>query len=160
MSILFTIQDVTSFPLESMADALEDIEEGQRFRGASTISQQVAKNLFLWNGKSFIRKGVEAYFTVLAELLWPKQRILEVYVNIAEFGDGIYGVKAAARKFFGKSPSKLTREEAARLAAVLPNPHRLKAGAPSAYVKRRTAAIEKQMQNLGESYLKDVWIAP
>jgi monofunctional biosynthetic peptidoglycan transglycosylase len=145
------------FDFESMAEALEDIEEGKRFRGASTISQQVAKNLFLWKGKSFIRKGLEAYFTVLMELLWPKRRIMEVYLNIAEFGDGIYGVKAAAKKYFGKSPSELTRKESALLAAVLPNPLKFQVAAPSAYVKRRTVRIEKQMTNLGQSYLKDIW---
>jgi monofunctional biosynthetic peptidoglycan transglycosylase len=145
------------FDFESIAEALEDIEDGGRFRGASTISQQVAKNLFLWKGKSFIRKGLEAYFTVLMELLWPKRRILEVYLNVAEFGDGIYGVEAAAKKFFGKPPSELTRKESALLAAVLPNPIKLKVAAPSAYVKLRTLKIEKQMGNLGQSYLKDIW---
>ena len=147
------------FDFESMAEALEEIEEGGRFRGASTISQQVAKNLFLWNGKSFIRKGLEAYFTVLIELLWSKRRILEIYLNVAEFGDGIYGVAAAAKQFFGKSPSGLTTRESALLAAVLPNPIRLKASAPSAYVKQRTLRIEKQMGNLGQSYLKNIWSA-
>ena len=145
------------FDFESIAQALEEIEEGVRFRGASTISQQVAKNLFLWKGKSFIRKGLEAYLTVLLELLWPKRRILEVYLNVAEFGDGIYGVEAAAKKFFGKPPLELTKKESALLAAVLPNPIRFKVAAPSAYVKQRTLRIEKQMRNLGQSYLKDIW---
>ncbi len=145
------------FDFESITEALAEIEEGGRFRGASTISQQVAKNLFLWKGKSFIRKGLEAYFTVLMELLWPKRRILEVYLNIVEFGDGIYGVEVAAKKFFGKPPSRLTKKESALLAAVLPNPIRLMAAAPSAYVKLRTLKIEKQMENLGQSYLKDIW---
>ncbi|MBI5590826.1 MAG: monofunctional biosynthetic peptidoglycan transglycosylase [Deltaproteobacteria bacterium] len=145
------------FDFESMAVALEEMEEGGRVRGASTISQQVAKNLFLWSGKNFIRKGLEAYFTVLMELLWPKRRILEVYLNVAEFGDGIYGVEAAAKKFFGKPPSGLTMKESALLAAVLPNPIKFKVADPSAYVKRRTQRIEKQMRNLGQSYLKDVW---
>jgi len=147
------------FDFESIADALEEIEEGGRFRGASTISQQVAKNLFLWKGKSFIRKGLEAYFTVLMELLWPKRRILEVYLNVAEFGDGIYGVEAAAKKFYGKPPSGLTKKESALLAAVLPNPRRLRVAAPSAYVKLRTLKIEKQMGNLGQSYLRNIWSA-
>jgi monofunctional glycosyltransferase len=145
------------FDFESIADALQEIEEGGRLRGASTISQQVAKNLFLWKGKSFIRKGLEAYFTVLMELLWPKRRILEVYLNVAEFGDGIYGVEAAAKKFFGKPPAGLTSKESALLAAVLPNPIKLKVAAPSAYVKLRSLRIEKQMRNLGQSYLKDIW---
>jgi monofunctional glycosyltransferase len=145
------------FDFESIVQALEEIEEGGRLRGASTISQQVAKNLFLWKGKSFIRKGLEAYFTVLIEFMWPKRRILEVYLNVAEFGDGIYGVKAAAKKFFGKPPLGLTKKESALLAAVLPNPIRFKVADPSAYVKLRTMRIEKQMRNLGQSYLKDIW---
>lgn len=145
------------FDFESIAQALEEIEEGGRLRGASTISQQVAKNLFLWKTKSFIRKGLEAYFTVLMEILWPKRRILEVYLNVAEFADGIYGVEAAAKKFFGKPPSELTKKESALLAAVLPNPIRFKVADPSAYVKQRALRIEKQMRNLGQSYLKDIW---
>lgn len=147
----------SGFDFDSIAAALEEIEEGGRLRGASTISQQVAKNLFLWKGKSFIRKGLEAYFTVLVEFFWPKRRILEVYLNIAEFGEGIFGVKAAAIKFFGKPPSDLTRKESALLAAVLPNPIRFNVAAPSAYVKQRTLRIEKQMGNLGQSYIKDIW---
>jgi monofunctional biosynthetic peptidoglycan transglycosylase len=147
------------FDFQSIAEALEEMEEGVRFRGASTISQQVARNLFLWKEKSFIRKGLEAYITVLMEVLWPKRRSLEVYLNVAEFGDGIYGVEAAARRFFGKSPSALTKKESALLAAVLPNPITLKVVAPSAYVKQRTRKIEKQMSNLGHSYLKDIWTA-
>jgi monofunctional biosynthetic peptidoglycan transglycosylase len=145
------------FDFQSIAEALEEMEEGGRFRGASTISQQVAKNLFLWKGRSFIRKGLEAYFTVLMEVLWPKRRILEIYLNVAEFGDGIYGVEAAAKRFFGKSPSVLTKKESALLAAVLPNPITFKVVAPSAYVKQRTRTIEKQMRNLGHSCLKDIW---
>lgn len=144
------------FDFESIAEALEDGEGGSRLRGASTISQQVAKNLFLWKGRSFIRKGLEAYFTVLIEFLWPKYRILEVYLNIAEFGDGIYGVEAAAERFFGKPSSKLTKRESAMLAAVLPNPKRFKVTAPSAYVMLRTRKIEQQMRNLGQSYLKGI----
>jgi len=147
------------FDFQSIGEALEEMEEGVRFRGASTISQQVARNLFLWKEKSFIRKGLEAYITVLMEVLWPKRRILEVYLNVAEFGDGIYGVEAAARRFFGKSPSALTKKESALLAAVLPNPITLKVVAPSVYVKERTRKIEKQMSNLGHSYLKDIWTA-
>jgi monofunctional glycosyltransferase len=148
------------FDFDAIADALEEGEKGRRLRGASTISQQVAKNLFLWEGRSFLRKGMEAYFTVLMEGLWSKRRILEIYLNIAEFGDGIYGVKAAAAKFFGKPPSMLTSREAAILAAVLPNPIKLKAAAPSAYVKRRAGRIETQMRNLGPSYLKGIWTEP
>jgi monofunctional biosynthetic peptidoglycan transglycosylase len=145
------------FDFEAIADALEDIEEGSRFRGASTISQQVAKNLFLWKGRSFLRKGLEAYFTVLIEALWPKRRILEVYLNVAEFGDGIYGLEAAAQRYFGKPAAKLTRKESALLAAVLPNPKQFKVAAPSLYVRLRAMRIEKQMKTLGAGYLKAVW---
>ncbi|MFZ2634453.1 MAG: monofunctional biosynthetic peptidoglycan transglycosylase [Desulfosalsimonadaceae bacterium] len=148
------------FDFRSMVEALKEREEGGSLRGASTISQQVAKNLFLWKGRSFIRKGLEAYFTVLMEILWPKRRILEVYLNIAEFGDGIYGVEAAANRFFHKPASRLTKRESALLSAVLPNPIKLRAAAPSAYVRQRAQRIEKQMKNLGSSYLKDIWHAP
>ena len=145
------------FDFESMADAWKDHEEGGRLRGASTISQQVAKNLFLWPGRSFIRKGLEAYFTVLIELLWSKRRILEVYLNIAEFGRGTYGVQAASRRYFHKDAAKLTRSEAALLAAVLPAPTRFKVAAPSKYVRKRQAWIERQMQALGgTSYLAEM----
>jgi len=145
------------FDFTSIAEALEEQRAGGRVRGASTITQQVAKNLFLWNGRSYLRKGFEAYLTILIEFLWPKRRILEVYVNIAEFGDGIYGVAAAAEKFFRKPPAVLTRQEAALLAAVLPNPKILKANAPSAYVRSRSQHILRQMQNLGgTSYLRDL----
>lgn len=118
-------------------------------RGASTISQQVAKNLFLWPGKSYVRKGLEAYLTVLIETFWPKQRILEVYVNIAQFGDKTFGVGAASRRFFGKPARALTAREAALLAAVLPNPVRMRAYDPSPYVKRRARWIQRQMWRLG-----------
>jgi monofunctional biosynthetic peptidoglycan transglycosylase len=137
------------FDLESIQQAIDDADDGARLRGASTISQQTAKNLFLWNGRSFVRKGLEAYFTVLLELTWPKQRILEVYLNIAEFGDGIYGVDAASRAFFHVAPAHLNAAQAARLAAVLPSPRRLHADAPSAYVLRRSNWIMKQMTQLG-----------
>jgi monofunctional biosynthetic peptidoglycan transglycosylase len=143
------------FDLESMAEAWKDHEEGGRLRGASTISQQVAKNLFLWPGRSFIRKGLEAYFTVLIELLWSKQRILEVYLNIAEFGKGIFGAAAASRTLFGKSPAHLSRGEAATLAAVLPSPLRMHAERPSSYVLDRRAWVLEQMELLGgTSYLR------
>ena len=137
------------FDFASIHNAIDDAHQGERLRGASTISQQTAKNLFLWNGRSFVRKGIEAYFTVLIEATWSKRRILEVYANIAELGDGIYGVQAAARTFFGKPASQLTAHEAALLAAVLPDPRRLHANHPSAYVQRRAAWIERQMTQLG-----------
>ena len=142
------------FDLDAIQDAIEDAEDGDRLRGASTISQQVAKNLFLWNGRSFVRKGLEAYFTVLIETLWPKRRILEVYLNIAEFGDGIYGASAASEAFFRKTPAALGARESALLAAVLPNPRRFRADRPSGYVERRAAWIERQAAQLGgASYL-------
>lgn len=133
------------FDLEAIEKALEHNQKSRRKRGASTISQQVAKNLFLWPGRSYLRKGVEVSFTVLIEWLWPKQRILEVYLNIAEFGPGIYGVEAAAQRFFGKPAARLLPEEAARLAAVLPNPRKWRADRPGPYVQSRTAAILRLM---------------
>ncbi len=137
------------FDVEAIREAIEDAEDGERLRGASTISQQTAKNLFLWNGRSFVRKGLEAYFTVLIELCWPKQRILEVYLNVAEFGDGIYGAAAASDVYFRKTAGALTARESALLAAVLPNPRRLRVDKPSAYVQRRAAWIERQARQLG-----------
>ena len=124
----------------------------RRLRGASTISQQTAKNLFLWSGGGWtrmLRKGVEVWYTALIELLWPKQRILEVYVNIAEFGDGVYGAQAASRNFFRKDAARLTPAEAARLAAVLPSPKRYDASKPGPYVQRRADAIQRQMRQIG-----------
>lgn len=141
--------DHHGFDFVEIQDALEDREEGKSLRGASTLSQQVAKNLFLWSGRSLVRKGLEAWFTVLLELLWPKQRILEVYLNIAEFGDYTFGVEAASRQFFNKPAARLTAGEAARLAAVLPNPLRYRADRPSAYVLKRQRWIERQMEQLG-----------
>jgi len=127
----------------------------RRLRGASTISQQTAKNLFLWSGRSWVRKGLEAWYTVLIETLWPKQRILEVYANVAEFGDGVYGAQAAARSFYGKDAAGLTPAEAARLAAVLPNPRRYNVRNPGPYVQRRSNGIQRQMRHLGgKGYLR------
>ena len=144
--------DHWGFDREAITDAWQERIEGVRVRGASTISQQVAKNLFLWPGKSFIRKGIEAYFTVLIEILWPKQRILEVYLNIAEFGKGVFGVAAASRTFFGKSPHRLIREECALMAAVLPSPSRLRLDQPSDYVLRRSDWILEEMDRLDRIY--------
>ncbi len=137
------------FDVDAIGDALDSSEEGRRLRGASTISQQVVKNLFLWEGRSWFRKGLEAGITVLIELIWPKQRILEVYLNIAEFGHGTWGVQAASRRYFHKDAARLTRAEAARLAAVLPSPRRYSVEAPGPYVRRRQAWIERQMVALG-----------
>jgi len=132
----------------SLDRALDDYLAGDNLRGASTITQQVAKNLFLWQGRSFVRKALEAYFAVVIELLWPKQRILEMYLNIAELGPGVFGVEAAARRFFAVPASRLTASQAALLAAVLPNPHRLSAARPSAYVRSRQGFILTQMRLL------------
>ncbi|MXY22961.1 MAG: monofunctional biosynthetic peptidoglycan transglycosylase [Acidobacteria bacterium] len=141
--------DHSGFDVEAIQMALEDAREGGRLRGASTISQQTAKNLFLWPGRSFVRKGLEAYLTVLIELCWSKQRIVEVYLNVAEFGGGLFGITAASEHFFGKTPSELTADEAALLAAVLPNPARLRVEDPSPYVRERQAWIRRHMRQLG-----------
>jgi monofunctional biosynthetic peptidoglycan transglycosylase len=134
--------------LKSIKKSLGEAEDGGRMRGASTISQQLAKNLFLSPSRSFMRKGIEAYLSVVIEICLPKRRILEIYVNIVELGPGIYGVGAASRQFFGKTPTMLTDSEAALLAAILPNPIRLKAGAPSLYVRERQDWIVQQIQRL------------
>lgn len=141
------------FDFVSIKDAVVDHIDGQKLRGASTISQQVAKNLFLWSSPSFIRKGFEVYFTLLIELCWSKQRILEVYVNVAELGRGIFGVAAASTIYFHKSAAALTADEAALLAASLPNPIRIKIDPPSDYALRRQGQIMQQMELLGLAYL-------
>lgn len=126
-----------------------------RIRGASTISQQTVKNLLLWDGKSWIRKGLEAGLTLTTEVVWTKRRILTVYLNIAEFGEGVFGVEEASQRYFRKPASKLTMSEAALLAAVLPNPVRFRADAPSGYVRSRQAWILRQMRQLGgEEFLE------
>ena len=132
----------------SLDRALEDYRGGDDLRGASTITQQVAKNLFLWPGRSFARKAVEAYFAVLIEMCWTKERILEAYLNIAELGPGVFGVEAASRRYFGTNAASLDISEAALLAAVLPNPKVLNAARPSAYVKERQAWIVSQIRLL------------
>lgn len=145
------------FDLTEIRKAMEGIRKGKRVRGASTITQQVAKNLFLWPGRSFFRKGIEAYFTLLIELMWSKKRILEVYLNIAEMGERIFGVKAASEIYFKKPPSQLTRKEAALLAAILPDPLNYSARKPSAYVKSRRNHILRQMNLLdGTRYLENL----
>ena len=133
------------FDLEAIEKAREHNKRSKKRRGASTISQQTAKNLFLWSGGGYFRKGVEAGYTLMIEALWPKQRILEVYLNIAEFGPGIYGVEAASQAFFGKPAAKISAAEAARLAAVLPSPRRWSAKSPGPYVQKRVRWILGQM---------------
>lgn len=137
------------FDFVAIEKAREAHARGGKLRGASTISQQVAKNLFLWGGRSWVRKGIEAWYTLLVEALWPKARIIEVYVNIAEFGDGVYGAQAAARTWYGKDAAALAPAEAARLAAVLPSPRRYSVPNPGPYVRGRTAAIQRQMRQIG-----------
>lgn len=138
------------FDLQSIQSSIDDYNEGGRLRGASTISQQVAKNLFLTPAKSFVRKGLEVWFTLLIEALWSKQRILEVYLNIAEFGDHIFGIEAASQRYFGISAKQLSRPQAALLAASLPNPIRLRVKQPSKYLFKRQQWILRQMRNLGD----------
>ncbi|MCU0333298.1 MAG: monofunctional biosynthetic peptidoglycan transglycosylase [Ignavibacteriaceae bacterium] len=145
------------FDFEQIEKAIEQSNRGRKLRGASTITQQVAKNLFLWEGRSFIRKGFEAYFTVLIELLWSKERILEVYLNVIETGDMIFGVGAASQIYFKKLPGKLTRSQAALLTATIPNPKRFSAKRPSGYIIRRQSWILGQMSSLGGTdYLKNL----
>jgi monofunctional biosynthetic peptidoglycan transglycosylase len=134
----------------ALAVAIEDYRRGDSLRGASTITQQVAKNLFLWNGRSFLRKVLEAWFAVIIDLAWPKERTLEVYLNIAEFGPGIFGVEAAANRFFASSAADISRSQAATLAAVLPDPKSLDAGTPSDYIASRRSQILEQMRLLDE----------
>ena len=139
------------FDLEAISAVLDESDSAGPSRGASTISQQVAKNLFLWGGRSWLRKGLEAYYTVAIEWLWPKRRILEMYANIAEFGDGVYGAEAAAQYFYGMPAAQLNARQSAALAAVLPNPRRYRVEAPTAYVLSRRAWIERQVVQLGGS---------
>ena len=145
------------FDVSAIEKALAHNERNEnRIRGASTLSQQTAKNLFLWDGRSWVRKGLEAGLTLGMETVWSKKRILTVYLNIAEFGDGVFGVEAAAQRYFHKPASRLSLSEAALLAAVLPNPLRFKANAPSGYVRSRQAWIMRQMRQLGgESFMRE-----
>ena len=145
------------FDFEQINKALKERKEKGRLRGASTITQQVAKNLFLWEGKSYLRKGFEAYYTVSLELLWSKKRIIEVYLNIAETGDNIFGVGVASKIYFAKHPKNLTADESALIAAVLPNPVKYSVRNPSDYIRKRQTWILKQMNSLGGgAYIKDL----
>ncbi|MDX5327251.1 MAG: monofunctional biosynthetic peptidoglycan transglycosylase [Marinobacter sp.] len=141
--------------VDAIRKAVSEYKAGEGLRGASTITQQTAKNLFLWNGRSFARKAIDAGLAVTIDGLWPKQRVLEVYLNIAEFGPGIYGVEAASQAYFGKPARYLSQVQAARLAAVLPNPKVLSVNSPSAYVQERVDWIQRQMAQLsGLRYLE------
>ena len=149
--------DHFGFDVASIQSSIEAYGDGEQLRGASTISQQVAKNLFLWPDRSFVRKGLEAYFTLLIELTWSKQRVLEVYLNIAEFGPGTYGAGAASAHFFAKAPSDVSASEAALLAAVLPNPKRFRVEERTPYLAERQDWIRSQMARLArEDWLSRV----
>lgn len=142
------------FDIQAIKEIISKHDKGQKMRGASTISQQTAKNVFLWPGRSWARKGLEAYFTFLIELFWGKERILEVYLNSIEMGKGIYGAKAASEYWFGKSPDRLTQREAAALAAILPNPRQYRAHPPTSYIQRRITWIIRQMGYYGKFDLR------
>lgn len=145
------------FDFDAISDAFQRNQKGGNIRGGSTISQQVAKNVFLWHGRSYLRKAVEAYFTLLIEVLWGKQRILEVYLNIAEMGDGVFGVEAASQQYFDKPASEVGRWQASLLAAVLPNPIKFSANRPSGYVLGRRVRIARAMGRLGgATYIKEI----
>ncbi len=145
------------FDFTAIQAALAHNERGGTIRGASTLSQQVAKNQFLWSGRSWLRKGLEVWFTALIELFWSKERILEVYLNSAEWDEGVFGAQAAARHHFGVDASRLSRQQASLLAAVLPNPRNWSASRPSTYVARRAGWIRQQMSQLGgDGYLQQL----
>lgn len=131
--------------------AMKENEKGKRVRGGSTITQQTAKNVFLWQGRSYLRKGLELWFTLLIEVFWSKERIMEVYLNSIEMGNGIYGAEAASQHWFHKSAKKLTKDEAAAIAAILPNPIRYKANPASSYISQRKAWIKQQMNFWGNT---------
>jgi monofunctional biosynthetic peptidoglycan transglycosylase len=149
---MFLLHD--GFDFAQIEKAMADAGRGKRLRGASTISQQVAKNLFLWPGQTWVRKGLEAWFTAWIELLWPKRRILEVYLNSAQFGRGIWGVEAASRTYFGKDSARLNRHEAALLAAVLPSPTRYRVVNSGPWVRSRQAWIVGQMYRIDTAALR------
>jgi monofunctional biosynthetic peptidoglycan transglycosylase len=149
------------FDLAALRAAVQAGARGERLRGASTLTQQVARNLFLWQGRSYLRKALEAWISVWLEILWPKQRILEVYLNIAETGHHTFGVEAAAQRYFGRPAERVSREQAALLAAVLPSPRRYQAARPSAFVLQQRDRVLQQMSQLGGvAYLGDILPAP
>ena len=138
------------FDFDAIQKAMENNEKGKKLKGGSTISQQTAKNVFLWQGRSYFRKGLEAYFTVLIEIIWGKERIMEVYLNSIEMGDGVYGAEAATQYWYRKECSNLTKIEAAGIAAILPNPRKFKASNSSAFINARKARIVKRMRQVGK----------
>jgi monofunctional biosynthetic peptidoglycan transglycosylase len=143
------------FDIEALQKAYQHNQKSKKVKGGSTISQQVAKNVFLWPGRSYFRKGLEAYFTILIEITWSKKRIMEIYLNEIEMGDGIYGAEAASKKYFRKSAKDLSKRESALIAAVLPNPIRWTPVHPNAYIQRRQYRILRAMRYVGKpEYLK------
>ncbi len=138
------------FDFAAMQKAFKNNQKGKRLKGGSTISQQTAKNVFLWQGRSYLRKGLEAYFTVLIELIWGKERIMEVYLNSIEMGNGVYGAQEAARVWYRTSAANLTKREAAGIAAILPNPRKYKASNSSSYIERRKDRIMRNMRHIGK----------
>ncbi len=140
----------SGFDFEAIQKAMEDNEKGKKLKGGSTISQQTAKNVFLWQGRSYLRKGLEAYFTVLIELIWGKERIMEVYLNSIEMGDGVYGIQAASQYWYRKNADELSRKEAAGIAAILPNPRKFTATNSSSYINRKKTRIVKLMKYVGD----------
>ena len=138
------------FDFDAIQKAMKDNEKGKKLKGGSTISQQTAKNVFLWQGRSYLRKGLEAYFTVLIELIWGKERIMEVYLNSIEMGDGVYGAQAASQYWYRKNADNLSKKEAAGIAAILPNPRKYKATNSSSYINRKKGRIVKLMNNVGK----------
>jgi len=142
--------DHNGFDFKSIEKAMKHNQKSKSLHGASTISQQVAKNVFLWQGRSWIRKGLETYFTFMIELIWGKKRILQVYLNVSEMGEGIFGIEAASRSYFNKPALSLSRQEAAMIAAALPNPVRYKVRPASSYVINRSGWVMRQMNNLDD----------
>lgn len=140
----------SGFDFKAMQKAFKNNSKGKRLKGGSTISQQTAKNVFLWQGRSYVRKGLEAYFTVLIELIWGKERIMEVYLNSIEMGNGVYGAQEAARHWYSKKAIDLTPKEAAGIAAILPNPRKFKASNSSSYINKRKDKIMRVMRHLGK----------
>ena len=140
------------FDFEAMQKAMKNNQKGKKLKGGSTISQQTAKNVFLWQGRSYLRKGLEAYFTVLIELVWGKERIMEVYLNSIEMGNGVYGAQAASRHWYSKNADQLTQREAAGIAAILPNPRKYEASNSSSYINRRKGRIVRHMRYVKLDY--------
>lgn len=140
----------SGFDFNAIEKAMKNNEQGKKIKGGSTISQQTAKNVFLWQGRSYLRKGLEAYFTVLIEFIWGKQRIMEVYLNSIEMGNGVYGAQAASQHWYSKNASQLTKREAAGIAAILPNPRKFKASNSSSYINRRKDRIIRHMRYVGK----------